>query len=285
VLVICTACAGFADGVMSYIYNSPESARDIRYSYHWEILRTALERTTGTYGRYALTPARPMTESRQTFELTNATGNITVMYLGATAELERDLVPVRIPVDKNLGGFSVFLIRRSERERFKDIRSLDDLRALSYGVGLGWEDVDILRKNGFHVVTGSSYEGLFEMLLNRRFDVFPRAAVEVLGEYDQRRNEMPGLAIEDSIILYYTLPMYFWFSKTMVGERLAKRAREGMMAMIQDGTYDRIFMKYQGPKIQRLNLRGRRIFRIANPNLPSDTPFFDTRLWFDPFLQ
>jgi hypothetical protein len=282
VLALCAACTSFPDGVMSYIYNSPESVRDIRYAYHWEILRTALERTTGTYGPFSLTPARPMTESRQTFELKNATGNITVMYLGATAELEKDLVPVRIPVDKNLGGYNVFLIRKTEELRFKDLRTLDDLRAFSYGLGLGWEDVGILRSNGFRVVTGSSYDGLFEMLLNRRFDIFLRGAVEVVGEYDQRRSEMPGLAIEERVILYYPLPMYFWFSRTVVGEHLAQRAREGMMAMIDDGTYDRIFMEYEGSKIDRLKLGTRRIFRISNPNLTPETPFWDKRLWFDP---
>jgi len=267
---------------MRYVYNAPESRLDVRYRYHWEILRTALDRTVARYGPYVMEPSVFMPEKRQAFELQHATGKLTVMYLGTNPEFERDLVPVRIPVDKNLGGYCVFLIRREDQPRFAAARSLDDLRRFQYGLGLGWIDVDILRHNRFQVVTGSSYDGLFSMLANRRFDVFLRAAVEVLDEFDQRREAMPDLAIEPGIILYYPLPMYFWFAKTPEGARLAARAREGMMAMIADGTYDRIFFKYQKWKIDRLDLRHRRVFRIENPFLVPQTPFSDRRLWFDP---
>src|SRR5712671_2438025 len=251
--------------VMTYIYHAPESSLDVRYLYHWEILHTALERTTPKWGAYRMVPSGFMTERRQTFELKNATGKLTVMYLSTTPDFEQHLIPIRIPVDKNLGGYCVFLIRRSDQKRFASVRSIDDLRRFSYGLGLGWIDVDILKAGGFRVVTGSSYDGLFEMLVNKRFDVFLRAATEVLDEYDQRKKALPALHIEDSIIFYYPLPMYFWFPKTDEGRRLAARAEEGMRMMIADGTYDRIFDKYQRHKIERLRLKSRRIIRIGNP--------------------
>jgi hypothetical protein len=103
----------------------------------------------------------------------------------------------------------------------------------------------------------------------------------VLDEYGKRKESLP-LVIEDSIVLYYPLPMYFWFPKTDEGRRLAARAEEGMRMMIADGTYDRIFDSYQRQKIERLRLKDRRIFRIANPFLGPETPFADKRLWFDP---
>lgn len=267
---------------MRYIYHPPESSLDVRYLYHWEILRTALEKTTPKWGPYEMLPSERMSERRQAFELKNATGVLTVMYLGTTPDFEKNLVPVRIPVDRNLGGYSVFLIRKGEEQRFRNVRTLNDLRAFRYGLGLGWIDVDILRSNGFRVVTGSSYEGLFEMLVHRRFDVFLRAAVEVLDEYDNRKAALPDLRIEDSIILYYTLPMYFWFPRNEEGRRLAARAEEGMRMMIADGTYDAIFDKYQRHKIERLHLKTRKIFRIDNPNVGPETPLADKKLWFDP---
>ncbi len=268
--------------VMTYIYDAPESSLDVRYLYHWEILRTALERTTPKWGAYRMVPSGFMTERRQAFELENATGKLTVMYLSTTPDFEKSLIPIRIPVDKNLGGYCVFLIRADEQGRFASVRSIDDLRRFTYGLGLGWIDVDILRSDGFKVVTGSSYEGLFEMLVNKRFDIFLRAATEVLDEYGQRKKALPALRIEDSIIFYYPLPMYFWFPKTNEGRRLAARAEEGMRMMIADGTYDRIFDKYQRHKIEQLHLKERRIFRINNPFLGPETPFNDKRLWFDP---
>ncbi|HEV2720050.1 MAG TPA: hypothetical protein VG323_08530 [Thermoanaerobaculia bacterium] len=267
---------------MTYIYHPPESALDVRYLYHWEILRTALERTTPKWGPYKMVPSERMTEQRQTFELKNHTGKLTVMYLSTTPDFERNLVGIHIPVDKNLGGYCVFLIRKGEQPRFDNVKSLDDLRKFRYGLGLGWIDVDILRSNHFDVVTGSDYEGLFDMLARKRFDVFLRASVEVLDEYERHKVRLKDLDIEQNIVFYYPLPMYFWFPKTEEGRRLAARAEEGMRMMIADGTYDRIFDKYQRWKIERLRFKERRVFRIENPFVGPETPFADKRLWFDP---
>jgi hypothetical protein len=120
------------------------------------------------------------------------------------------------------------------------------------------------------------------MLANRRFDVFLRSAVEVLDEYEQRRHTLPELAIEEQLLLYYPMPMYFWFADTADGRRLAARVELGMRGMLADGSYDRIFATYQDHKIARLNLASRRIIRIENPLLGSQTPLSERRLWFDP---
>jgi Bacterial extracellular solute-binding proteins, family 3 len=265
---------------MTYVYHPPESSHDVRYLYHWEILRTALEKTSAKWGPYRMVPSERMTEQRQTFELKNKTGKLTVMYLSTTPDFERNLVPIHIPVDKNLGGYCVFLIRKGEQPRFDAVKSLDDLHKFSYGLGLGWIDVDILKASRFNVVTGSDYEGLFAMLANKRFDVFLRAAVEVLDEFERHKDK--DLDIENGIVFYYRLPMYFWFPKTEEGRRLAARAEEGMRMMIADGTYDKIFDRYQRSKIERLRLKERRIFRIDNPFVGPETPVADKRLWFDP---
>jgi ABC-type amino acid transport substrate-binding protein len=267
---------------MRYVYNGPESARDVRYLYHWTILRMALEKTRPKWGDYVMVASERMSEQRQQLELMNATGKLSVMYLGTTPEFERKLVGIHIPVDKNLGGYCVFLIRDGEQARFAHVRTVDDLRKFTYGLGLGWIDVGILRANRFNVVTGSSYDGLFDMLAAKRFDVFLRAAPEVLDEYEKQKGRENRLAIEKTILFYYPLPMYFWFPNTEEGRRLAARAEEGMRMMIADGTYDRIFDEYQRHKIQTLRLKERKLFAITNPNVGPETPFGDKRLWFDP---
>ncbi|MDB6058518.1 MAG: hypothetical protein JWO95_2362 [Verrucomicrobiales bacterium] len=281
-LALFAASRLFAGEAMTYVYNAPESVHDTRYLYHWEILRTALEKTKDKYGPYRMVASELMTERRQAFELKHATGKLTVMYLSTVPDFETNLIPIRIPVDKNLGGYCVFLIRKENAPKFRGVQTLDDLRKFSYGLGLGWIDVDVLKSNNFMVVTGSSYEGLFEMTSAGRFDVFLRAAVEVLDEYQERKDRFADLAIEETICLYYPLPMYFWFSKTEQGRALQKRAEEGMWMMIKDGTYDKIFNTYQRWKIERLRLKERKLFKIENPFLGPETPFEDKRLWFDP---
>jgi hypothetical protein len=270
-----------AGAMMTYIYNAPESVQDSRYLYQWKILQTALDKTVPKYGAYRMAKSEVMSERRQKDELFRATGKLTVMYLDTNPSLEKELVPVRIPVDKNLVGYRVFLIRKEDAPRFASVRTLADLKKFSYGLGLGWLDVDIMRDNGFNVVTGSSYEGLFEMLTHKRFDVFLRGANEILGEYEARKASMPDLYIEPNIVLYYPLPMYFWFAKTDEGRHLAQRVDEGMRIMIHDGSYDRIFNQYEGYKIKQLNLKHRRLYKINNPLLVPATPFADKRLWFD----
>lgn len=267
---------------MMYIYNAPESPIDVRYEFHWEILRSALEKTTGTFGPYRMRKSRVMTEKRQAYELMHATGELTVMYLDTRPEFERQLVGIHIPVDRNLVGYRIFLIRRDRTKDFRTVSTLNDLRKFSFGLGTDWVDVGIFRHNGFQVVTGSSYDGLFEMLVNRRFDVFSRGANEILAEVEQRKAAMPDLCIEETICCFYPAPMYFWFTKTEAGRRLAARAEQGMRAMIADGTYDRIFNQYQQSKIEQLHLKDRKIFRLENPYLGPETPLADKRLWFDP---
>ncbi len=273
----------FADQeVMKYIYHPPESKKDVRYLYHWEILETALEKTKNKWGDYHMQPSEFMTEKRQALELMNVTGKLTVMYLSPTPNFRKSLLPIRIPVDKNLSGYFVFLIRKENQSKLDSVNTLIDLHKFEYGLGHGWVDVGIMESHGFKVVTGTTYDGLFEMLYEKRFTLFPRSAVEIIDEYELRKNMMPDLHIEESIVFYYTLPMYFWFSNTTEGKRLADRAQEGMWAMIEDGTYDKLFGKHFREKIKRLRLNERKMFKIDNPNLGSETPFSDKRLWFDP---
>ena len=224
-----------------------------------------------------------MTEQRQAFELKNATGKLTVMYLSTTPDFEKQ--PRRRSASRSTrtsaATASSSSARRSSALRRASGRSTISASSATASASAGSTSTSC-SANHFNVVTGSSYDGLFEMLVNKRFDIFLRAAVEVLDEYDQRKKALPDLAIEDSIVFYYPLPMYFWFPKTDEGRRLAARAEEGMRMMIADGTYDRIFDKYQRHKIERLRLKERRIFRIANPFVGPETPFADKRLWFDP---
>src|SRR3954453_17349665 len=151
-IILLIASAADARAVMTYIYHAPESSLDVRYLYHWEILRTALEKTTPKWGSYRMVPSAFMTEPRQAFELKNATGKLTVMYLSTSPDFEKNLIPIRIPVDKNLGGYCVFLIRADNATKFRAAQTIDDLRKFSFGLGLGWIDVDILKSNRFTVV-------------------------------------------------------------------------------------------------------------------------------------
>jgi hypothetical protein len=265
---------------MDYIYNGPESASDRRYSFHWDILRQALERTRPTHGPYNLSPAVFMSEQRQQLELRKDSGKITVMILGTTEELERALTPIRIPVDKGLSGFFVCLIHSDQQTALAQVRTLKELRKFKVGLANDWLDAEVYKANGFQVIPGNNYDGLFHMTRHKRFDIFPRSVVEVLPEWESRRTSIPELAIENALLIHYHWPMYFWFSKTKSGEQLAKRAQIGLEKMLEDGSYDRLFQVHFRDAIERLNLKNRTLIELENPLLPKATPLSDQRLWF-----
>ena len=135
------------------------------------------------------------------------------------------------------------------------------------------------------MVTNSDYENLFKMLIAGRFDAFSRGVAEVVDEYNTRKISMPDLRIEDTILFYYPLPTYFWFPQNEHGKKLADRVEAGMLAMIKNGTYDKIFFKYYEKVIAFNHMKTRKLFKIKNPFLSAETPFQNRSLWYDPLGQ
>lgn len=217
-------------------------------------------------------------QGRLVEELT--TGDISVMWAGTKPEYEDQLRPIRIPLLKGLLGYRIFIIRQGDQARFSQIRTFDDLKRLKAGQGTLWADTAILRAAGIPVVTSVKYPGLFYMLDGDRFDYFPRGAHEPWSELVSNQN-LP-LAIEQELCVYYPLPMYFFTAKN--NEALAQRIENGLEQAIADGAFDRYF--FSQPLIQdvlnKANLKQRRQFPIANPDLSPQTPLNRPELWLDP---
>ena len=72
--------------------------------------------------------------------------DLDVVWSITSEERERDLLPVRIPIDKGLYGWRLLLINQSELGRFEKVRSLDDLKSLRAGQGHDWPDTGLLRR-------------------------------------------------------------------------------------------------------------------------------------------
>ncbi len=262
------------------VYPAFESGADSRYHDLLEILKTALDKTVAEYGPYTLQPSRSrMNEARSLAELRLPAGMVTIAWCGTSVQKEKDYRAVRIPLRKGILGYRVALIARDRQSDIARIRNLDDLRKVRIGQGIGWGDVAIYEANGIKVHT-AGYENLFKMVAANRFDLFPRGINEVFNEYAARHSAIPNLAIEKNLLIYYPWPYYFFFNKS--DKTRAKRVEAGLRKMIRDGSFDAIFMKYNRSSIIKANLNNRRTIRIANPDLPKDTPLNDRSLWFDP---
>lgn len=265
------------------VYPQAESKTDSRYDYEWAVLQTALKKTRQRYGPFDMhASADGMSPARVTLELAAPNGRIKLFARATSTELERQFRPIRIPLDRGLLGYRVFLVRRADLPRFAAVRTLDDLRQLRAGQGKGWADIAALNGAGLPVVEGSSYEGLFAMLAAGRFDFFSRSADEALREYAERHARHPELAVEPTLLLHYALPRYFFVRRDAEGDKLAERIETGLETMIRDGSLNALFHQYKHATIEQAGLNHRRVLHIPNPALPPETPLARSELWYNP---
>lgn len=268
-----------AASVQQVVYPAPESAQDHRFDDMVDLLRQVLQRTEAGYGPFEMRPhSEPMTQPRQLLELEQGR-SLSVQWSATTLEKESRLRPVRFPTRRGLLGYRLALIQRERQAEFRRIRTLDDLRRFKLGSGSTWIDTEILRSQGLRVETGH-YEGLFKMLMAGRFDLFPRGLNEAFTEQEIRQTEWSGIAVEDSLALYYPMPYYFFVNRS--DATLANRLEAGLNQMLRDGSFEQHFQRHHGPSVQKARLRERRIIRLTNPLLPPETPLQRSELWWGP---
>jgi len=266
-----------------YIYPPPESENDHRLDYYWGLLRASLEATRSSHGGYQMTPhSEIMNAARVMASLQNPSSlavPLTVAMFNGSAEREKVLLPVRIPLDKGLTGYRLFLTKQATQAKLNNVRTVEDLKAFRFGQGAKWVDTEILRAAGLTVEGSTNYEGLFLMLAADRFDLFPRGVNEIAAELTNYRATIPDLGIEKKLLLYYPQPRYFFFSRTPEGERLAARVEEGLQELIQTGEFELRYQKFKAQVLTFLDISGRRVIRLDNPALSPETPLKRKELW------
>ena len=279
--ILFTGAASAGDAApATFIYQHDVGAGDDRNQYGLRVLLAALDHTREHWGDYEVKPSAPMPGKHRIYVLEHGEGGVNIGLFVNHAGLDHRLIPVRIPIDRGMLGYRVLVIRTTEQPRFDAIASLDDLKAIRFGLLDWWEDVPIMRDAGLAVVPGTSFEGLFHMLKAHRFDALSRGAGEVEPEMADRRTAFPGLAIERHLLLHYPMPVYFWFPATQDGRDRAERVREGLQAMERDGSLAELFLDEFGPMIRDLDLDHRHVIELPNPLLDGKDPVDDRSLWY-----
>lgn len=225
-----------------------------------------------------LFPGPAMVQGRAIQELQRPQSQIDVMWTMTSVEREKLLLPVRIPLYKGLIGWRVALLRPDRSELLAKVDSVAALARFSAGQEHDWPDTAILQHAGLPVVTTPDYEPLFSMLLQRRFDYFPRSVIEVSNEV--RTHADLGLVIDRHILLRY--PAAFYFFVRPQRPQLAKMLSRGLERAIRDGSFDALFQQHNGAALKALALDKRRIIDLPNPLLPAATPLQRKNLWYRP---
>ena len=151
------------------------SKTDSRFQYPEHILDIALNSSVDKYGPFEIVKTNLRgSRNRMLFELQKGT-TINVHNAPTRPEWEEKAIPIMFPLMKGLLNYRIFLIHKDNVDKFKKLETIDDLKKLTAGVGAQWSTTKALRKiGGFKIETGNNYEGLFSMLMAKRFDYFIR---------------------------------------------------------------------------------------------------------------
>jgi hypothetical protein len=247
----------------------------------WDFLIAALDHTTSTYGPYVIDAySEPMSTQREIEEVISGHLINVIASDPGHPDLNAQTIPIAIPIDKGLLGYRVALIRRDNQARINEVNDIQGLRLLSLGQGQDWGDVPVYRFNRIPLVTASHYDQLFPMLVHRRFELFPRGALEITPELISFRTQYPEMAIDTHLLIRYSYAQFFYVSKS--DPLISQRIKDGLEAMRKDGSFEALFQKNFGQAVVDLHLERRVLIELSNPFLPSWVPVERKELWLDP---
>lgn len=239
-------------------------------AYNNDVLKLALDKTTPEYGDYVLKYSdQIILQKRGLALLKTGSSMVDVVWGLSTAEREKEIEPIRIPIQKGLLGYRLFLIRKDDGNRFKDIKSLDQLKGLMAGQGHDWPDTEILRASGLPVHGSPTYNGLLQMLKSGRIDYFPRGAGEAYVELAEQKD--PNLIVEPGLMIYYPAPDYFFVNANR--PELKNRIEKGLNKALEDGSLDKLFFTHPANQqmLKDVRMKERLIFKIDNPFLSDES--------------
>lgn len=262
-----------------YPRSSTSVATDSRDVFPHKLLKLALAKAGHTV---TFSPSRDVMEAARVNVELRENRNINIVYTGMDPDLESSLRPIRIPIFRGLLGHRIFIINKNRQAAFSRVKTLDDLRKLVAGQGIGWQDVDILKAANLPVVT-SKYDLLFKMVEAGRVDYFPRGANEPFGELAARAGKEANLVVEKNLVLVYPFDLFFYTCKE--NEALASAIETGLKAAYADGSYLELFNKDAGIQkaLIEANLKGRAPIYIDNPLLSNESRNIRREYWMQQF--
>lgn len=268
-LVICYLLPFFvhaSEEVDEIFYPQPTGKADVRDKYFYELLQLSLEKSIDKFGAYSLKYAEiELPSTRIPVEMSRGQF-VNVLTSPTSTQLESMVLPIKIPLVKGIQGLRLLLIKKSKQAQFAEVENLNQLKNFILGQGKGWLDTIVFNEAGLDVATSTEYHVLFKMLAFDRFDAFPRGLNEIYRELDERKSVYPEFAVEQKLVVYYDLPVYFFVQ--LGNERLHDRIQYGLNNALEDGSFDQLFFDYYGEDIINAKLQNRTLFYLPNKFVP-----------------
>ncbi|HET9240521.1 MAG TPA: hypothetical protein VFO10_24875 [Oligoflexus sp.] len=183
------------------------------------------------------------------------------------ASIEREKRYVSAPVDiaQGLMGRRVFIVRKKKIQQFKNVRKIEDLRSFRVCVGADWPDRQVFEAAGIPILTRKQTSELFDELLMDRCDGITRAVYEVRDELLAR--PLDELDFDPYLLLSYPASQQIFFARNKT--ELAAATEKGLLEMQSQGVLHELLDVIYGDSIEHVQLRGRRVIPLLNPNAPS----------------
>lgn len=241
---------------------APDGARDLRNSYVRDAVQLALDKTRGSDGPYRLQLSLPMNKRRALLEAASRTVPNFLIVAGPEVGRTAGLAPVPFPIHLGVNRYRVCFVHAPRQAAVRAADSLEEVARLRHVQGRDWPDVAVLRANGFTVSEVNSYESLFQLVEVGRADLFCRNVLEV-GEEIRAHAGVPGLALDDSLLLAYDLPQYLYTHPD--NRRATERVARGLRQAFADGSLQALLQRHLQPSLALLNLPKRRLFTLSTP--------------------
>lgn len=255
-----------------------QSEMDVRYNYKNAILLRALELTEPEFGAYELQTVETVMLRNRALAVIQAGKLINVYFSPANDLWDQHTLAVKVPIRRGILSYRLLLIHEADAPLFKKVKTLDDLKKLTAGLQAEWLTTEIFEALGFNVVKVQSYDGLFMMLDNHRFNYIPRGVHEVYDELNARQDITRHVMVESSLALYLAMPTYAYVSPKE--PQLARRIEVGFTMMVENGDLEKIFLEYYADDIERAGLHNRHIIEINNPFFADYSLLKNEKLWF-----
>ncbi|MDN4503002.1 amino acid ABC transporter substrate-binding protein [Alteromonadaceae bacterium BrNp21-10] len=254
------------------INNPTYQQRDIYFN---QLLKLALEYSGEDYQLVSM-PMPTIPEERSMKLIQEDYYNI--HWMGTTANREKLLLPIYIPLDKGLLGWRLMLVHQDNKDTFANITSTQQIKKLTAGLGHHWPDTRVFYENKFKVFTATTTTGLQKMLNLKRIDYFPRSILEIWQEHGTI--DYPALTIDPNIVITYPAAIYFFVAKGNLA--LHDCIKKGLEVALANGSFDKLFQQNFADVILLANLNQRRRFNITN-SLITDPDYLKRKeLWFSP---
>lgn len=253
------------------------SQQDLVYDYYIGLLRLALAEGADGKAIPQVMAGSPMEQKRVTHELMRGE-LVDINWMALNDERIKNLRLIPVPLDRGLMGFRRLIVHQNNNKKMHGIKTLAELAQLRACQGLDWPDTSIMRAAGLQVVEVAGFENIFQQVVARRCDYFPRGYLEVDQELAMRQKIYPELVLVSQLMIYYPSSLFYFVNK---GEKeLAARIHSGLERLIDSGKF-MAYMHSHALTHQYFPLRFTgNLIAIPNPYLPAELGADNSRYWF-----